>query len=101
MYQHFYEIKTKHFKIQGVHPCGFPLFVTSHNWLLLLDILLEGKRFFEYNEDDSLLTTIIESECIEGSFEDIELFDMDLNNQSPVAEQRKNNWRKVDSDFFY
>lgn len=34
-----------------------------------------------------------------GSFEDIELFDMDLNKQSPVAEQRKNSWRKVDSDF--
>ena len=67
MYQHFYEIKTKHFKIQEVHPCVFPLFVTSHNWLLLLDISLEGKRFFEYNEDDSLLTTIIESECIEAA----------------------------------
>ena len=100
MYQHFYEIKTKHFKIQEVHPCAFPLFVTSHNWLLLLDISLEGKRFFEYNEDGSLLTNIIESECIEGSFEDIELFDMDLNEQFPVAEQRKNSRRKVDSDFF-
>ena len=99
-FQKFHENKSKPFKIQEVHPYAFPLFVTSRDWLLLLDISLEGKRFFNYNKDGSLLTNIIESECIEGSFEDIELFDVGLNVGSPNSQQMKNSWRKVDSDFF-
>ena len=99
-FQKFHENETKQFKIQEVHLYVFPLFVTSHKWLLLLDISLEGKKFFEYNEDGSLLTNIIESECLEGSSEDIELFDMDFNVKSLDSQQDKNGWRNVDSDFF-
>ena len=90
----------KHIKVQKFHPCAFPCFLTFRSWLLLLDLSLEGKSFFKYNKDGSLSTNIIESECVDGNFEDIELFDVDLSQQFPTCTQNKRSWRKVDSDFF-
>ena len=101
MRQHFQRCQNiNKCKIQNFHPYDFPLFVTSHDWLLLLDISLEGERFFKYDIDGSLLTNIIESECAESNTEDIELFDSDLSTKFPSSQRNKRNWRKVDSDFF-
>ena len=102
MKHHFQRLqkKSRGFEIKDFHPCDFPLFVTSRDWLLLLDVSLEGQSFFEYNEDGSLLTNIIESECAESNPKDIELFDSDLSTQFPSSQQNKKSWRKVDSDFF-
>ena len=100
-FQCFQDVKkAEQIKIQEFHPYTFPLFITSHKWLLLLDASLEEQSFFKYDEDGSLLTNIIESESIEGSFEDFELFDIDCNISSPSSQKKKMNWRKVDSLFF-
>ena len=102
MKQHFQKLqnKSQQFKIQDFHPYDFPLFVTSRDWLLLLDVSLEGQSFFEFDKDGSLLTNIIESECAESNPKDIELFDSDLSTQFPNSQQNKKSWRKVDSDLF-
>jgi len=86
-------------QIQSIHPYAFPLFLTSHQWLLLLDNSLEGKTFFEYTKDGSLITNIVLSENIEGNSEDILL--LDANKKEEMAEHKATKqWRKVDSEFF-
>lgn len=94
-----YEKLTGPNQIQGIHPYAFPLFLTSHRWLLLLDSSLEGTKFFEYSWDGSLTTDIVQMENIEGSSDDIVLLDADREDDMPQHEATKQ-WRKVDSEFF-
>ncbi|XP_074641148.1 TPR and ankyrin repeat-containing protein 1-like [Tubulanus polymorphus] len=41
-------------RIQDIHPDAYPIFVSSKEFLLLLDASLPGKTFFPRNEDGSL-----------------------------------------------
>ena len=86
-------------RVQDCHPYAFPLFLTSHKWLLLLDVSLEGTKFFEYNLDGSLNIDILQLENIEGSSEDIVLFNLEEQNEMSHHKTTKQ-WRKVDSEFF-
>ena len=42
------------YRLQEAHPCAFPLFITSRQFLMLLDGSLPEKPFFLRNEDGSL-----------------------------------------------
>ena len=101
--------------LQELNPCAFPLFLTSYEWLQLLDASLgDDKRFFHRNLDGSLAVKILDMECNyddytetlimldESASEDEEECCDNLNIIKQRSRTVKNDkqWQKVDATYF-
>ena len=97
--------------LQELNPHAYPLFLTSYEWLQLLDASLEdGKPFFHRNSDGSLAVKILDmdynyddyTETIimldESASEDEEEHCDDI--KTTKQQSRSKQWQKVDATYF-
>ena len=101
--------------LQNLDPRAFPLFLTTHQWLYLLDASLEDNRqFFPRNYDGSLAVSIFDVDDTSDAFtENLVMLDESssedeedyndkghtIKQQSPTSAVGKL-WKKVDSTYF-
>ena len=101
--------------LQILDPCAFPLFLTTHQWLYLLDASLEDdKHFFPRNYDGSLAVSIFDVDDTSDAYtENLVMLDESssedeedytdkghtIKQRSPTSSSGKL-WKKVDSTYF-
>ena len=99
--------------LQEVTPFSYPLFLTSRDWLILLDASLgDGKSFFPRNPDGSLAVEILDMDYNYDDYtETLVMLDESASEDEDEAAEYtkqysrhisrdKSNWRKVDANFF-
>ena len=101
--------------LQNLDPHAFPLFLTTHQWLYLLDASLEdNEQFFPRNYDGSLAVSIIDVDDTSDAFtESLVMLDEsssedeeDYTDKDHTIKQRSTTsssgklWKKVDSTYF-
>ena len=99
--------------LQEITPFSYPLFLTSRDWLILLDASLEdGKSFFPRNPDGSLAVEILDMDYNYDDYtETLVMLDESASEDEDEATEYtkqysrhisrdKSNWRKVDANFF-
>ena len=97
--------------LQNIDPLAFPLFLTTHQWLFLLDASLEDDMtFFPRNYDGSLAVSIVDIDDTSDDFTNM-LDDLSSEDEDDhydgghTVEQRSSKsvgklWKKVDSTCF-
>ena len=102
-----FEKKCHLHSLQDLNPYAYPLFLTTYEWLQLLDNSLDDDTpFFPRNPDGSLAIEI-EYSC-DGNTEDLTMMEELDNSDSNIdtGEQlqhitvRRKTWQKIDADFF-
>ena len=99
--------------LQEITPYSYPLFLTSRDWLILLDASLEDNNsFFPRNPDGSLAVEILDMDynyddytetlvmLDESGSEDEDETTEYAKQYSRLASRDKSSWRKVDANFF-
>ena len=99
--------------LQEITSRSYPLFLTSRDWLILLDASLEdGDSFFPRNPDGSLAVEILDMDynyddytetlvmLDESASEDEDDAAEYTKQYSRLSSRDKSNWRKVDANFF-
>ena len=101
--------------LQNLDPHAFPLFLTTHQWLYLLDASLEvNQQFFPRNYDGSLAVNIIDLDDTSDAFtESLVMLDEsssedeeDYTDKGHTIKQQSTTsasgklWKKVDSTYF-
>ena len=110
-----YENKQHPCTLQELNPHAYPLFLTSYEWLQLLDASLEdGKPFFHRNSDGSLAVKVLDMDydyddytetlimLDESASEDEEecYDDMETTKQRSHTAMNNKQWQKVDATYF-
>ena len=101
--------------LQKLDPHAFPLFLTTHRWLHLLDASLEDKPFFPRNPDGSLAVTIFDMDYNSDDFtENLVMLDESssedeegnpdedhtIKRRSSTPPSSSKLWKKVDATYF-
>ena len=109
-----YEHMRHPYTLQELNPHAYPLFLTSYEWLHLLDVSLEdGKPFFPHNSDGSLAVKVLDMDyhydvytenlimLDESASEDEEENFTDVNTIKKKSTASNNKvWQKVDATYF-
>lgn len=80
---------------------SYPLFLTSRQFLLLLDNSLPGKPFFRRNEEGDLLVHLCNSDYNQNTNPD-RLFEdtLDIDHNEDPRQGKEQDWIEVTADFF-
>ena len=78
----------------------FPIFVTSRQFLLILDSTLPGDPFFDRDEKRNITVKICNSDYNQDSNPDLLFTDNVTGNSNDDGDEHKNRWMEVTADFF-